>query len=190
MKEILVAELENIPVPGRLHAVCMRGKEAGRRQKLRRRYGKIAAAAAAVICVCMLPAAARQMYGYFADIKDGSAITGQAIEEADNDFALSAVYDENGLQVRAELGNMDEKAYGYVEELSTEEITLIDASGNIVMLDAAACAFDGTTGVFVIETEVLEAGEYTVRINGMQGLSKADAPLEIRGSWECTLTVE
>ena len=190
MKEILVGKLENIPVPGCLHEVCMRGKEAGRRQILRRRYGRQAAAVAAIICVCMLPAAARQIYGYFVDIKDGGAITGQAVAEADDDFALSAVCGNDGLQMRVELGNMDEKAYDYVEELSADEITITDASGNTVLLDTAVCEFDGTSGVFAIETGALEEGEYTVRINGMQGLSKADAPLEIMGSWECTLTVE
>lgn len=189
MKELLEKKLESIPVPEELHTVCARsisGCDSGRLKR-------IIAAAAAVICVCVLPVIASGVYGYYEEIRKGTAITGGRMVGADNDFTVSACRreGEETLYVCVEVLNTEEVSYRYQERIMLESAEITDASGNSIcrLKDLEGYPVDG---IFVAEVTgiSLEKGAYTLTVTGMQGMSKADPPLEIQGSWQCSFEAD
>ena len=183
MKEIIDAKLAAIAVPDELHGICSKTIGNIRRQRIR----KITAAAAAIVCVCVIPVMASGLYGHYEEVRRGTAITGGIIVEADNDFVLTASVDgDNGLQLTVELLNTEENAYRYNDEFWLNEVVIKAVSGEIVY-SADDVALDKWNAV--IDTELIP-GEYIIEVNGMTAYSKGDALLPIQGEWQCPLTVK
>jgi len=191
MQKNIEAKLETIEIPAGLHAACTAGIAKGERLMRAKRIRRAAAAAAAVICIAVLPVAASHVFGHFEDIRNGTAVTGQRIADADNDMSISASVSEDGtLDISIRILNEEEVAYRYTESLYAGDIMLISHDGGTAAAFTAEGALENGCAALHINNVQLAPGEYTLRITDMQGLSKADAPLEIQGTWECTFTVE
>ena len=80
-----------------------------------------------------------------------------------------------------------------IEELALGKITLTDNSGNKVSLSAESSTptyfqvISGTAQInLTLEADKLQPDtEYYLHIESLYGSKKADAPLLIRGSWNC-----
>lgn len=191
MTEMIDRKLEAIEIPEGLHAVCMQGVRREERLLRRRRRVRLAAAAAAAVCALALPGLANYVFGRFEDVYEGTAITGQRIVQADQDFALSAETASDGeIRICVEVINEEETAYRYIQQLSLEGISITDIDGNTVYYaDSAIGDIEDGTVCIILKDAGLGAGDYVLGVSGMKGLSKADAPLDIQGRWQCDIMI-
>lgn len=193
MKQIISEKMELIPIPTQLHGVCLRGIDKAKKDALCRRILRCSCAAAAVICICLLPTIADSIFGYFEDIHEGTAITGGRIVQADNDLKLtvSHCFEEGSLVLQVTFTNDNEIAYRYISQLRFGDIIISKADGReIFRISDITADISDNAAEFILENISLESGEYILTAAHAAGLSKADAPLEIQGSWTCTFIIE
>ena len=162
----------------------------------------LAIAAVLALClvvVCMTPLA-NSIKGFFSDIvRFDGAITGTRYENATNDIKIDVLEltSENGeviIPLELTFENPTEAPFPYIQEVAISEYKILD-SGNKEIIKTKLSAEDGEKGS-VTDGEVLvnlsiddakfkSGEEYTIVIDKMYGLSKADAPLHITGTWSC-----
>ena len=138
--------------------------------------------------------------GFFSDIiRFDGAITGTQYENATNDIKVDVLEltSENGniiIPLDLTFENPAEAPFPYIQEVSVAEYKIFD-NNNKEIIKAKLSAEDGDKGT-VSDGKVLvnlslndskfkSGEEYTIAIEKMYGLSKADAPLHITGNWEC-----
>ncbi len=162
----------------------------------------IAIAAVLALClvtVCMTPLA-NSIRGFFSDIvRFDGAITGTRYENATNDIKVDVLEltTENGnviIPVELTFENPTEAPFPYIQEVAVSEYKIFN-SNNKEVIKAKLPAEDGDKGTvsdgnvlvnLLMKDDKLKSGEeYTIVIEKMYGLSKADAPLHITGTWKC-----
>lgn len=91
--------------------------------------------------------------------------------------------------------NMEKITFRTLEMIGVNEYEIINSDGEVVtsMKDANVfCSVsDGVANMqFSVEAEKLVAGNsYALRIDCFEGSKKADAPIGLKGGWECTFTI-
>ena len=152
-----------------------------------------------LITVCMTPLA-NSIKGFFSDIvRFDGAITGTQYENATNDIKIDVleVTSENGnviIPLELSFENPLEAPFPYIQKVAVSEYKIVD-SNNKEIIKTKLSAEEGDKGTIAdgkvlvnlsLNDAKLKSGEeYTIVIDKMYGLSKADAPLHITGTWEC-----
>ena len=162
----------------------------------------LAIAAVLALClvtVCMTPLA-NSIRGFFSDIiRFDGAITGTQYENATNDIKVDVLEltSENGniiIPLELTFENPAEAPFPYIQEVAVSEYKIVD-SNNKEIIKTKFSAEDGDKGTVsdgkvlvnlsLNDTKLKSGEEYTIVIEKMYGLAKADAPLHITGNWKC-----
>ena len=161
-------------------------------------------AIAAVLALCIITVTmtplANSIKGLFSDIiRFDGAITGTRYENATNDIKVDVLelITENGnviIPVELTFENPTEAPFPYIQEIAIAEYKIVDKN-NKKIANIKGSANDAKKGIasegktlvkLSIADEKMTAGEeYTIVIEKMYGLAKADAPLHITGTWKC-----
>ena len=162
----------------------------------------LAIAAVLALClvtVCMTPLA-NSIRGFFSDIvRFDGAITGTQYENATNDIKVDILEltSENGniiIPLELTFENPAEAPFPYIQEVAVSEYKILN-NNNKEIIKTKLSAEDGDKGTvsdgkvlvnLSLNDAKLKSGEeYTIVIEKMYGLAKADAPLHITGTWKC-----
>lgn len=161
-------------------------------------------AIAAVLALCIITATmtplANSIKGFFNDIvRFDGAIVGTQYENATNDIKVDILelVSENGntiIPVVLTFENPTEAPFPYIQEVAISEYKILDNRDKVITKEKFS-AEEGEKGAvddgevlinLSLNDEKIKANkEYTIVIEKMYGLSKADAPLHITGLWEC-----
>ena len=169
---------------------------------MKRTLALVAVLALCIITVTMTPLA-NSIKGFFSDIiRFDGAVTGTKYENATNDIKVDVLEltPENGnviIPITLTFDNPTEAPFPYIQEVAVSEYKILD-SNNKEVIKTKDSAEDGDKGTvsdgkvlvnLSLNDITLKSGEeYTIVIEKMYGLSKADAPLHITGSWKCSFT--
>lgn len=181
---------------------------AGKRTAFGRRFLRVAAASAVLmagIMVCVsTPAVAEPIKGYFHDIMrwDG-AVVGLVYENATNEIQIDAgkaVSEDGRTVLPLSFTLLDQTKEPYrraMEEIALGDYRVLDPSGNEAIAASGQQEEIGSLEggrASLVQTfdapELLAAGKYTLVIESVYGLKKAEQPLRLEGHWECVFTVE
>ena len=161
-------------------------------------------AIAAVLALCIITVTmtplANSIKGFFSDIvRFDGAITGTKYENATNDIKIdvSELTTDNGniiIPLDLTFENPTEAPFPYIQEVAVSEYKILD-SNNKEVIKTKVSVEDGDKGTVndgkvlvnlsMNDAKLKSGEEYTIVIEKMYGLSKADAPLHITGRWEC-----
>jgi len=166
---------------------------------IKRTMAVAAVLALCLITVCMTPLAS-SIRGFFSDIiRFDGAITGTQYENATNDIKIDVleVTSENGnviIPLELSFENPTEAPFPYIQEIAVSEYKIVD-SNNKEIIKTKVSATDGKKGTInngkvlvnlsLNDAKLKSGEEYTIVIDKMYGLAKADAPLHITGTWKC-----
>lgn len=174
----------------------------------RKIWGRAAIAAAAVICIASIsiPAIANPIGGFFKNIfRFDGAIVGTSYQNATDEIKISASNAINKagktlLSLDITFLEMESKEpFIYLKNGSAAigDYRILDGSGKEIYTakgqQEPSAALDGDKAnlTLTIEGAELLAGEkYTIVIEYVYGLQKAEQPLGMSGVWECEFTVE
>jgi len=161
-------------------------------------------AIAAVLALCIITVTmtplANSIKGFFSDIvRFDGAITGTKYENATNDIKVDVLEltSENGnviIPLALTFENPSEAPFPYIQEVAVSEYKIVD-SNNKEIVKTKLSAEDGDKGTVsdgkvqvnlsLNDSKLKSDEEYTIVIEKMYGLAKADAPLHITGTWKC-----
>ena len=166
---------------------------------MKRTLAIAAVLALCIVTVCMTPLAS-SIRGFFSDIiRFDGAITGTQYENATNDIKVDILElsSENGnviIPIELSFENPTEAPFTYIQEVAIAEYKIVD-SANKEVSKAKLSADDGDKGTVtdgkvlvnlsIGDTNLKSGKKYTIVIERMYGLAKADAPLHITGTWSC-----
>ena len=166
---------------------------------IKRTMAIAAVLALCLVVVCMTPLAS-SIKGFFSDIvRFDGAITGTQYENATNDIKVDVLEltSENGnviIPLDLTIENPTEAPFPYIQEIAVSEYKIVD-SNNKEIIKTKLSAEDGDKGIISdgkvlitlsLDSKKIKSGEeYTIVIEKMYGLAKADAPLHITGTWKC-----
>lgn len=210
MKPIIDEKLDAIEIPENLHARCVAGAMKAKSEMEERNMNKnqikktVAAAAVALVCVFAVGSTtfADGMKGMFKDIiRFDGAVTGSEYVNATDEVGITAgevtVTDtEVFVPVEITLLNLETAPFSEIEWVEVDAFEILNADGEVVVSEDKAnvvCSVnDGAVNLSLsVEAGKLVAGEtYTLLIESFEGCKKADAPLAIKGEWECTFEVK
>ena len=153
------------------------------------------AVASFAFCVCLMGvtalAATGKLEGYFRDIKrwDG-AVDGTAYEQATDEVELNIIEVSDKLVVEITMVKPKEAPYSFFEMFGIKDYKIVDANGNVIgeneNLEMSVITDDK---VFVnVPLENIGDGEYTLMVSELVGSAKADQPLGLTGTWECSFS--
>lgn len=212
MKESLEEKMNQIKVPTTLHTRCMMGvncakKEREENQMNKKRLFRTVLATAAVAGVCILTtgntAIGNTVKGFFKDVVGwNGAVVGteylQATEEIKIDVVQATV--ENGstqLCLEVTFTEKEQIPWKYIEEMALGSYKILDEEGKEVVIveneeaeGVKGTIVNGKTQIIFEIEQLVENTEYTMVIESMYGLKKADAPLKITGNWEYNFKVQ
>ena len=151
------------------------------------------AVASFALCVCLMGvtalAATGKLEGYFRDIKrwDG-AVIGTAYEQATDEVELNIVEVSDKLVVEITMVKPKEAPYSFFEMFGIKKYKIVDTNGNVIVenenLEMSAIA---NNKVLVnVPLDDVGNGEYTLIVSELVGSSKAEQPLGLSGTWECS----
>ena len=180
-------------------------KLVSRRKKEDKKYMKKMVAAAAVMLVCVLAVGNTTMAdgikGMFKDITrfDG-AVAGSEYVGATDEVRVTGgevTMSETEVFIPVEITflNLEAAPFKYIEWVEVDAFEILNVDGKVVVSEEEAnvvCSVkDGCVNLSLsVEAEKLVAGEnYTLVIESFEGCKKADAPLVVKGEWECTFEV-
>lgn len=156
--------------------------------------GKSAAAFSALaICLTLSATAVATsgvLEGFFRDITNWQgAVVGTSYEQATDEIDVNVTVNSKELTVLAAFADPQTFPYREVEKLGIAEYRIADTNGRTVSEGAAASAevINGHAAIS-IPLDDLDSGSYTLMIDAFAGEKKAEQPLKINGSWECTFT--
>lgn len=164
------------------------------KKKMNKMFKKpMVAVASFALCVCLMGvtalAATGKLEGYFRDIKrwDG-AVIGTAYEQATDEVELNIVEVSDKLVVEITMVNFKEAPYSFFEMFGIKNYKIVDANGKVTVenenLEMSAIA---NNKVLVnVPLDDVGNGEYTLIVSELVGGSKADQPLGLAGTWECS----
>ena len=166
---------------------------------MKRTLAIVAVLALCLVTVCMTPLAS-SIKGFFSNIiRFDGAITGTQYESATNDIKVDILEltSENGniiIPLDLTFENPTEAPFPYIQEVAVSEYKILDKN-NKEVIKTKVSAEDGekgsvTDGKVLVNLSIDDAKfksgeEYTIVIEKMYGLAKADAPLHITGTWKC-----
>lgn len=147
------------------------------------------------------------MGGIFSDITNFTgAVVGTEYVQATEEVSISiteAVIEEGDVLLTLDMDFLykDKAPYKYLEQVSVTDVIIVDVGGREIPVQVAAdceespsCAITTEGGssiqLRISDPMMKKAGNYTMRLESFWGMSKADAPVEIKGSWSCGFTVE
>ncbi len=157
-------------------------------------------AIAAVLALVAITPLANSIEGFFSDIIGfNGAVTGTRYENATNEIRVNAmeIATDNGnaiIPLELTFENPNKAPFLYIQEIAVADYMILDGTtGEIIKLQSyPEYSGKGTVkdskAVFNLslnDTKLNSGEEYTLVIEKMYGLSKADAPLHITGKWEC-----
>lgn len=162
---------------------------------MRKTIFKKPAAALAALAICLslavtAVAAPGILKGHFRDITNWyGAVVGTSYEQATDEIAVSVTVNGNTLTVHAAIANPQMIPYIYAERLGIAAYQIVDANGKVVKEGAAESAeiVHGQATVN-IQLDDIDNGSYKLVVTAFITEKKADQPLNINGSWECTFT--
>ena len=165
---------------------------------IKRTLAIAAVLALCLVTVCMTPLAS-SIKGFFSDIiRFDGAITGTQYKNATNDIkvdVLELVTDNENVIIPLELTfeNPTEAPFPYIQEVTISEYKILDKN-NKEIIKTKVSAEDGEKGTInngkvlvnlsLNDAKLKSGEEYTIVIEKMYGLAKADAPLHITGAWK------
>lgn len=91
--------------------------------------------------------------------------------------------------------NMEKITFRTMEMIGVDEFEIINAEGKVVTsakdANVSTPVSDGVAKlIFRVEADALVAGDsYTLSIGCFEGTKKADAPIGLKGEWDCTFTI-
>ena len=166
---------------------------------IKRTMAIAAVLALCLVVICMTPLAS-SIKGFFSDIvRFDGAITGTKYENATNDIKVDVLEltSENGnlnIPLGLTIQNPTEAPFPYIQEIAVSEYKILD-NNNKEIIKTKLSAEDGDKGIISdgkvlitlsLDSKKIKSGEeYTIVIEKMYGLAKADAPLHITGTWKC-----
>ncbi len=188
---------KTVPSPFNLQEM-MQKMEGQTMQKSKNKITKWALVAAAlVLCVTAVGVTplADPIKGYFKDVVrwDG-AITGTEYKNATDEMKLEVAPLNSSASTSLSLLTVtavDKTAapYAFIEELAVASYKILSADGKEVFHkkfeaeDAPKGKWEEGTASIYLAVDKEDIGGTTILIDGFYGLSKADAPLTIYGSW-------
>ena len=164
------------------------------KKKMNKMFKKpMVAVASFALCVCLMGvtalAATGKLEGYFRDIKrwDG-AVIGTAYEQATDEVEVNIIEVSDKLVVEITMVKPKEAPYSFFEMFGIKKYKIVDTNGNVIVenenLEMSAIA---NNKVLVnVPLEDVDNGEYTLIVSELVGSSKADQPLGLTGTWECS----
>ena len=164
------------------------------KKKMNKMFKKpMVAVASFAICVCLMGvtalAATGKLEGYFRDIKrwDG-AVVGTAYEQATDEVELNIVEVSDKLVVEITMVKPKEAPYSFFEMFCIKKYKIVDTNGNVIVenenLEMSAIA---NNKVLVnVPLDGVANGEYRLIVSELVGSSKAEQPLGLTGTWECS----
>ena len=171
------------------------------RMTMKRTLAIAAVLALSFVTVTLTPLAS-SIRGFFSDIVrfDGT-ITGTQYENATNDIKVSILEltseNDNIIPLELTFENPTEAPFPYIQGVSVAEYKIFDST-NKEIVKVKLSAEDGDKGTVsdgkvqvnlsLNDEKLISGEEYTIVIEKMYGLSKADAPLHITGTWRCKFT--
>ena len=210
MRESLEEKMNQIEVPTTLHNRCRIGinnakKEREEHQMNKKKMIRTVLATAAVVCILTTgnTAIGNTVKGFFKDVTrwDGAVVGTeylQATEEIKMDVVQASV--ENGttqLCLEVTFVEKEQIPWKYIEEMALGSYKILDEEGKeIITVENEATEgvkgtiVDGKTQIVFEVEPLLEDIEYTIVVESMYGLEKADAPLEIKGNWQYNFKVQ
>ena len=166
---------------------------------IKRTMAIAAVLALCLVTVCMTPLA-NSIRGFFSDIiRFDGAITGTQYENATNDIKVDVLEltSENGniiIPLELTFENPAEAPFPYIQEIAVSEYKIVDSNDKEI-IKTKVSAENGEKGTInngkvlvnlsLNDTKLKSGEEYTIVIDKMYGLAKADAPLHITGTWKC-----
>lgn len=210
MKPIIEEKLDAIEIPKNLHERCMAGamkaKAEMEEQNMKKNQIKKTVVAAAVVLVCVLAVGnttlAGGIKGRFKDITrfDG-AVTGSEYVDATDEVALTTgevTVSETEIFIPVEITFLNPEAVPFrvIELIEVDAFEILNSDGEVVVCEKDAnvvCSANDGHAILSLEVEAgkLVAGEtYRLRIEQFEGSKKADAPLAVKGEWECIFEVK
>lgn len=169
---------------------------------------RVTVAAAVVVCIASLsiPAVANSLGGFFRDIiRFDGAIVGSSYENATEEIKIEAsnavIKDGNTLLTLditfLEIGSKEPYIYLKNGEAALGDYRILDSLGKEIYSakgqQEPSAALEDEKAVLLqpITTEALSSGEkYTLVIESVYGLQKAEQPLKMTGLWECEFTID
>ena len=181
-------------------------KLVSRRKKEDKKYMKKMVAAAAVMLACVFAvgntAMADGIKGMFKDITrfDG-AVTGSEYVNATDEVSITVgevTVSETEVFVPVEIIflNPGTAPFNAIELVEVDTFEILNANGEVVVNEKEAnvvCSVnDGCAKLSLrVDAGKLNTAEtYIFVIESFEGLKKADAPLAVKGEWECTFEVK
>jgi len=140
-----------------------------------------------VVCVISIGAVVANHFRGFKDVTKGTAVVGTVYEEATEMVKLDAEVKDN-LIVSAEFVDYTNFPYREIDMMDINSYKIADSSGKTVKEGTAKSISDFENGKvsFEIPLNDIVSGEYKLVINEFVGSKKADQPLPIKGTWECS----
>ena len=130
------------------------------------------------------------LQGYFRDITNWQgAIVGTSYEQATDEIGMEVTVNGNELTTLVTFLFPQEFPYREVEKLGIAAYRIVDGNGKTVK-EGAAEATEVVNGQAAVRIKLddIDSGSYKLIITAFVGEKKAEQPLDINGSWECTLT--
>lgn len=149
---------------------------------------------AAVLAVCAVTVvSAGALTGYFNDVKNFSgAIVGTEYINATNDIQMN-VLETNAEYITLDISfvNPSEAPFAFIQKLAVTEYIVLDQNNNEVFAvnsdieNSLAAIIEADGALIKLPTKNLNLEEtYTLKINTIYGLAKAEQPLKITGDWK------
>ncbi len=209
MKPIIEEKLDAIEIPENLHERCVAGAMKAKSEMEERTMNKnqikktVAAAAVALVCVFAVGSTtfADSIKGMFKDIvRFDGAVTGSEYVSATDEVGITAgevtvIGAEVLVPVEITILNPETVPFSEIEWVEVDAFEVLNADGDIAVSEEDANVVGSVNGGAVnlllrVEAGKLVAGEnYTLVIESFEGCKKADAPLPVKGEWECTFEV-
>ena len=166
---------------------------------MKRTLATAAVLALCLVTICMTPLAS-SIRGFFSDIvRFDGAITGTKYENATNDIKVDVLELTSGngniiIPLDLTFEKPTKAPFPCIQEVAVSEYKIFD-SNNKEIIKTKLSAEDGDKGTVsdgkvqvnlsLNDSKFKSGEEYTIVIEKMYGLSKADAPLHITGTWKC-----
>ena len=177
-----------------------------RRKKEDKKYMKKMIGAAAIVLVCILAvgntAMADGVKGIFKDITrfDGT-VTGSEYVNATDEVKIivgevALVESEVFVPVEITFFNPEKVPFSEIEWVEADSFEILNADGEVVVTEEDANVVSSVNAeaakltLSVDSDKLVDNETYTLVIESFEGCKKADAPLTIKGEWECTFKVK
>lgn len=184
-----------IPTPFNLNFELNKFEEKNMNKLKNVTWLKRLATTAAILAVCAVTVvSASALTGYFKDVKNFSgAIVGTEYINATNDIQMN-VLETNAEYITLDINfvNPSEAPFAFIQKLAVTEYIVLDQNNNEVFsvnydVENSSTAIREADGALIkLPTKHLNNEEtYTLKINTIYGLAKAEQPLKITGDWKC-----